>query len=101
MTDNMKKFAELLSSDENAKKEFESAVSGLSKDDRKGFVDMAIKFAAGHGITLTDKDFKKEEKELSEDEMSAVAGGGDCGEDGWFCSPSHWFDGKCPLDSLW
>ena len=95
MTDNMKKFAELLSSNENAKKEFEAAVSSLSKDYRKGFVDMAIKFAAGHGITLTDKDFERENKELSEDEMSAVAGGESC--DWFFCEAGKLFDGVVTL----
>lgn len=91
MTDNMKKFAELLSSDESIKKEFESAVSGLSKDDEKGFFDVSVKVAAKHGITLTDSDFKKEEHEISSDEMSAVAGGwvGNC--------DNSWFDGKCHL----
>lgn len=78
MTDNMKKFGELLSTDEDVKKELEAAVSGFSKDDKKGFIDESIKVAAKHGITLTDEDFRQETKELSVDEMKAVAGGKGC-----------------------
>ena len=80
MTDNMKKFGELLSKDEGVKKELEAALSGLSKDDKKAFTDAAIKVAAKHGITLTDADFKKEAMELSEDEMKVVAGGDVCSD---------------------
>ncbi|MBQ9629875.1 MAG: hypothetical protein IJR43_11545 [Synergistaceae bacterium] len=80
MTDNMKKFGELLSKDEGAKKELEAAVSGLSKDYRNAFADAAIKVAAKHGITLTEDDFRKDTKQLSEDEIQAVAGGWACGD---------------------
>jgi hypothetical protein len=80
MTDNMKKFGELLSKDEGVKKELEAALSGLSKDYRKVFTEASIKVAAGHGITLTDEDFRQETKELSLDEMQAVAGGMGCND---------------------
>ena len=95
MTDNMKKFAELLSADESVKKEFEAALSGVSKDDRKGFTDASIKVAGRHGITLTDKDFEIETKELSEDEMTAVAGGMHCEATSFFCRYGDWFCGEC------
>ena len=95
MTDNMKKFAELLSADESVKKEFEAALSGVSKDDRKGFINASIKVAARHGITLTDKDFEIETKELSEDEMTAVAGGMHCEAYSFFCRYGDWFCGEC------
>ncbi len=101
MTDNMKKFAELLSVDKEVMKELDALVSGLSKDDRKGFVKAAIKVAAQHGITLTEEEFneeKKELKELSLDEMQAVAGGVEC-KHGWFKGEcDSWFAGRC--DSL-
>ncbi len=100
MTDSLKKFAYLLSSDESVKKEFEAALSGLNKDDRKGFNDAAVKIAGKHGITLTDKDFKIEMKELSEDELSAVAGGA-CSYYSFICSPGEWFDGGCEGICQW
>lgn len=84
MTDNMKKFAELLSNDEGVMKELDAIVSGLSKDDRKGFINASIKVAAQHGITLTEEEFNAEEKELSRDEIQAVAGGGLECKHGWF-----------------
>ncbi len=37
-----------------------------------------MKIAAKHGLTLTEADFEKEKRELSEDEMEAVAGGYAC-----------------------
>ena len=76
MTDNVKKFFEAVSNDEGAKKEFETMTAGLSKDDRKGFTDALVKFAAAKGFTLTAGDFEPETKELSLEELSAVAGGG-------------------------
>ena len=75
MTDNAKKFLEAVSNDDGAKKEFEAMTAGLSKDDRKGFTDALVKFAAAKGFTLTAGDFEPETKELSLEELSAVAGG--------------------------
>ena len=94
MTDNMKKFGELISTDENVKKELEAAVSGLSKDDKKGFINAAIKVAAKHGSTLTAGDFEPASMKLSDDELDAVAGGGWCGS--WFDGECFdWFSGRC------
>ncbi len=83
MTDNMKKFAELLSKDEGAKKELEAALAKLSEAYRKDSNDAAVKVAAKHGITLTEDDFRKDTKELSADELKAVAGGGNACGDVW------------------
>ncbi|MBQ3695309.1 MAG: hypothetical protein IJR43_11540 [Synergistaceae bacterium] len=80
MTDSMKKFAELLSKDEGAKKELEAALAKLSEGHRKASTDAAVKVAAKHGITLTEDDFRKDTKELSADELKAVAGGDACGD---------------------
>ena len=97
MMDNLKKFAELLSADESLKKDFEAAVSGISKSDIEAYTDAAVKVAAKHGITLTDKDFDIEMKELSMDEMSAVAGGS---VDAW-CNLHGWFHGECGVGYQW
>ena len=78
MTNNVKKFGELLSKDESVKKELEAALAGVDKNDKKAFTNAAIKVAAKHGFILTEADFEQETRELSEDEMEAVAGGG-CG----------------------
>ena len=96
MTDNIKNFGELISTDESVKKELEAAVSGLSKDDKKGFINASIKVAAKHGITLTAADFEmsSEMKELSADEMKAVAGGK-------FCDEGYWFSGECEHAIFW
>lgn len=83
MTDNMKKFGELLSKDEGIKNELEATLSGLSKDDKKAFTDAVIEVAAKHGLTLTAEDFGGEMKELSEDEMQAVAGDRTCHDWGY------------------
>ena len=76
MTENLMKFMELVSKDENVKKELEAATSGISKDDKKALADEVVKFAAKHGFTLTAEDFEESKaEEMSEDEMKAVAGG--------------------------
>lgn len=67
MTENLKKFLEKVSED----KELSAKIGAES--DTKVLIDMAKDF----GITLTEKDFEEEPKELSEEELSEVAGGGD------------------------
>ncbi|MBQ7594026.1 MAG: hypothetical protein IJU48_06705 [Synergistaceae bacterium] len=73
MTNNVKKFGELLSKDEGVKKELEAALTGPGTNGKKAFTDAAVKVAAKHGVTLTEADFVKEKGELSEDELAAGA----------------------------
>lgn len=70
MTENMKKFLQAIS----ANAELQDRVNKMAKDE---LLDEAAKL----GIALTDEDFKQEESEgsLSDDELSAVSGGGKCG----------------------
>ncbi len=74
----MKKFAELVSKDENVKKELDAALAGVAKDDTKAFAAAVSKVAAAHGFALTAEDFAGEMQKLSEEEIQAVAGGS-CG----------------------
>ena len=70
MTENMKKFLELMSTKD---KEIKEKAAKMEKDE-------LIAFAADHGLTLTGVDFEKpdSEGEISLDEAEAVAGGGEC-----------------------
>ena len=68
MTENMKKFLELASGDA----ELTAQLKGMAKD-------AIIAAAQQRGITLTDADFVEDASdELSDDELSVVAGGGKC-----------------------
>ena len=79
MTDNMKKFLEAASKDEALKAELKALADG-KPEDAEAVKAATIEFAAKHGFTLTDDDFKPSEiTELTEDEMKAVAGGAGCG----------------------
>ena len=66
MTENMKKFLEAVSKDEALCEK----VSAADKDE-------LIAIAKELGIALVDADFEKPAEELSDDELDAVAGGGD------------------------
>ena len=66
------------SKDENVKKELDAALAGVAKDDIEAFAAAVSKVAAAHGFTLTANDCTGEMKEISENELEAVAGG-DCG----------------------
>ena len=69
MTENMKKYQELISSDEEAQKKLnEQAAESIQEAKRNIIADAAEK-----GITLTEEDFA-DTGELSEDELNAVAG---------------------------
>lgn len=75
MTENMKKFAEFVSANEDAKKELHEAVSGISKDAKQALFEATAKFAEKYGLKLTEDDFKAETEEISQDELEAVAAG--------------------------
>ena len=73
MTENMKKYLELISGDEEAMKNLnEQEPSSIQEAKERIIADAAEK-----GITLTEEDFA-ETGELSEDELEAVAGGKEC-----------------------
>ena len=76
MTENMKKYLELISkNDETQKKLNEQEPSSIQEAKERIIADAAEK-----GITLTEEDFAEtaETGELSEDELEAVAGGKAC-----------------------
>lgn len=67
MSENLKKILELASQDEAFAKELQSADK-----------ETLIRMAKERGITLTEEDFQKPDKELSEEELDSVAGGYEC-----------------------
>ncbi len=67
MSEKMKKFLEVLSED----KELKRKATDMSKEE-------LVALAKEKGIELMDEDFEVPEGELSEREMSDVAGGGVC-----------------------
>ena len=66
MTENMKKFLEAVSQNE----ELQEKLNGMSKED-------ILAAAKALGIDLTEADFAQN-GEMDDDELDAVAGGGDC-----------------------
>ena len=77
MSENMKKFMELVSKDENLKQKLQS----FNDMEPADAIQAGIALAKELGIELSEADFAKEESngELSDDELDAVAGGGGCG----------------------
>ena len=78
MSENLKKFLELITSDKELEKK---ALACNDLGEEKGKLAM-IELAKENGIDLTEADFEKKEAsgELSDDELDAVAGGGsNCG----------------------
>ena len=76
MTENMKRYLELISTDEAARKQLnEQEPSSIQEAKERVIADAAEK-----GITLTEEDFDEtaETGELTEDELEAVAGGAAC-----------------------
>ena len=76
MTENMKKYLALISTDEAARKQLnEQEPSSIQEAKEKIIADAAVK-----GITLTEEDFADtaDTGELSEEELEAVAGGKQC-----------------------
>ncbi len=76
MSENMKKFLELVSKDETLKQKMQ-AFKDMEPADA---ISAGITLAKELGIELTEADFAKEKSagELSDEELDAVAGG-DCG----------------------
>lgn len=76
MTENMKKYLELISRDEEAQKKLNEQKSSSIQEAK----ERIIADAAEKGITLTEEDFaaNAETGELSDDELEAVAGGKEC-----------------------
>lgn len=77
MTENMKKYWEVVSNDEALKQKMEA----LKDKSAEQLLEGAIELAKENGITLTQADFISEAPngELSDDELEAAAGG--C----WWC----------------
>ena len=76
MTENMKRYLELISTDEAARKQLnEQEPSSIQEAKERVIADAAEK-----GITLTEEDFVEDTEtgELSDDELEAVAGGKEC-----------------------
>lgn len=74
MTENMKKYLEMISQDEEFRKEMDK----LEEEHVQAQKEKIMEHAASKGITLTEADFA-ESAELSDDELDAVAGGATCG----------------------
>ena len=76
MTENAKKWLELVSTDpELQQKTKELQTETIDQQKVK-----VTELAQAHGITLTEEDFAvPQDGELSDDELDAVAGGGGCG----------------------
>ena len=76
MTENMKKYLELISGDEEAMKKLNEQESSSIQEAK----ERIIADAAERGVTLIEEDFNEaaEVSELSEDELEAVTGGDSC-----------------------
>ena len=77
MSDNMKKFLELVSKDENLKQK----TLAFNDMEPEKAIRASIALAKELGIELSEADFAKEKSGdgLSDEELDAVAGGGGCG----------------------
>ena len=71
MTENIKKFLELLENDEAFQKELEQCVEKQQLERRQ----LAIEYAAKEGFVLTDDDLASMDLSLSEEALEDVAGG--------------------------
>ncbi len=76
MSDNVKKFLEMASKDENLK----NKLMELEKKEYAKAIQEAIALAKEHGMELSEADFAKDKasSELSDDELNAVSGGTIC-----------------------
>ena len=80
MTENLKNFLKFVGSNE----EIQKKAKELKSENPEEAKEIAIAFAAENGFELTEADFDAPEGELSERELSDVAGGGD-DWNGCFC----------------
>lgn len=74
MTENMRKYLELLSTNPDAREQMEAA----SKEGEDAVKRKAIALAAQAGITLTSEDLATQEGPVDDSDLDAVAGGGAC-----------------------
>lgn len=83
MTENLKKYLELISNDEKAKNELtefeKEAVKENPETALQRVKEKAITDAAKRGIILAEADFKNETNELCDDELDQAVGGKQCG----------------------
>lgn len=71
MREEMKKYLECLSGDEEAKEKLKT----FHENDREGAITANIEIAKGYGINLVKEDFEEEVRALDADELDSVVGG--------------------------
>ncbi len=74
MSENLKNFLEFIASNP----ELLEKAKQLKMDDSEKVKEITITFAKENGFELTEADFEAPEGELSESELSGLAGGGSC-----------------------
>ena len=72
MSENLKKFLEAVSKDENLREKAEAFVKNADKEQA---IAAAINLAKQLGIELAEADFEAPEEEISEEELAVVSGG--------------------------
>ncbi len=78
MTENMKAFLDAISNNEDLKEKVDE-INEKEEEELKGHIAEYISLAKETGITLTEEDFRQDNRtELSDDELQAVAGGINC-----------------------
>ena len=95
------KFVEFVSMDEDVRKELEALRPELEGKSEQERTDAFVKFAAKHGFTLTAEDFSAKMKEISEEELKAVAGGLSCGEPYIAGAKTYIKCGWCNYSHIW
>ena len=83
MTENMKAFLEQMNQNKALKDEVEALGKEQLKQNKDAIAEKVVEIAAKHGFTLTAEDMETETAELTEEQLKAVAGGGEC-----YCSGS-------------
>ena len=72
MSENLKKFLEAVSKDENLR---EKAKAFVKNEDKEQAIAAAINLAKQLGIELAEADFEAPKEEISEEELAVVSGG--------------------------